>query len=119
MRAVPHRQPPALTGLVAARASDTRATPGQPSERLLHGPAAQVMVELDDKKRVALEATWRKVNDDFGSIFSTLLPGTTAKLEPQQGCSFLEGAHRREQRWRCSCHSLGGGGCARAGDAPP
>ena len=51
----------------------------------------QVMVELDEKKRVALENTWRKVTADFGSIFSTLLPGTTAKLEPQEGRSFLEG----------------------------
>lgn len=32
-----------------------------------------------------------QVNVDFGSIFSTLLPGTTAKLEPQEGCSFMEG----------------------------
>ena len=48
-------------------------------------------MELDEKKRVALENTWRKVNADFGSIFSTLLPGTTAKLEPQEGRSFLEG----------------------------
>ena len=28
---------------------------------------------------------------DFGSIFSTLLPGTMAKLEPPEGCSFLDG----------------------------
>ncbi|GFS43399.1 structural maintenance of chromosomes (SMC) family protein [Actinidia rufa] len=28
---------------------------------------------------------------DFGSIFSTLLPGTMAKLEPLEGCSFSDG----------------------------
>jgi structural maintenance of chromosome 2 len=50
------------------------------------------MEELDEKKRAALEQTWLKVNEDFGSIFGTLLPGTTAKLEPQEGKSFLEGA---------------------------
>lgn len=49
------------------------------------------MEELDEKKREALEQTWLKVNEDFGSIFGTLLPGTTAKLEPQEGRSFLEG----------------------------
>ena len=27
----------------------------------------------------------------FGSIFSTLLPGTTAKLEPPEGADFLQG----------------------------
>jgi hypothetical protein len=32
-----------------------------------------------------------QVNRDFGSIFSTLLPGTQAKLEPPEGQSFLEG----------------------------
>lgn len=46
---------------------------------------------MDEKKREALEKTWRKVNGDFGAIFSTLLPGTTAKLDPQEGCSFMEG----------------------------
>lgn len=28
---------------------------------------------------------------DFGSIFSTLLPGTMAKLEPPEGGNFLDG----------------------------
>lgn len=50
-----------------------------------------VINELDVKKTQALEATWVKVNKDFGSIFSTLLPGTTAKLEPLDGCSVMDG----------------------------
>lgn len=41
-----------------------------------------VIKELDTKKNEALETTWVKVTKDFGSIFGTLLPGTTAKLEP-------------------------------------
>lgn len=41
-----------------------------------------VIKELDTKKNEALETTWVKVTKDFGSIFSTLLPGTTAKLDP-------------------------------------
>ncbi|KAL6586502.1 Structural maintenance of chromosomes protein 2 [Orobanche minor] len=32
-----------------------------------------------------------EVNKDFGSIFSTLLPGTMAKLEPLEGYSLLDG----------------------------
>ena len=60
---------------------------------------AQVIAELDEKKREALEITWNKVNGDFGSIFATLLPGTSAKLEPQEGHSFLDGA-RLEQLTR-------------------
>ncbi len=47
--------------------------------------------ELDQKKKAALKATWLKVNQDFGGIFSTLLPGTMAKLEPPEGLSYLDG----------------------------
>jgi len=41
-----------------------------------------VIEDLDDKKKKAINQTWQKVNEDFGSIFSMLLPGTMAKLEP-------------------------------------
>mmetsp|Transcript_27648 Transcript_27648/g.46362 ORF Transcript_27648/g.46362 Transcript_27648/m.46362 type:complete len:1173 (+) Transcript_27648:65-3583(+) len=41
-----------------------------------------VIEELEEKKTDALRVTWQKVNKDFGSIFSTLLPGVTAKLDP-------------------------------------
>jgi len=56
--------------------------------------ADQVIEELDEKKKSALKATWLKVNQDFGAIFSTLLPGTQAKLEPPEGESFLDGEAR-------------------------
>ena len=55
-------------------------------------PHAQVIAELDEKKREALERTWRKVNADFGSIFAMLLPGTSARLDPPEGGTFLDGA---------------------------
>lgn len=55
-------------------------------------PALQrVIVELDEKKNEALRTTWAKVNKDFGSIFSTLLPGVTAKLDPPEGGTVLDG----------------------------
>ena len=57
----------------------------------------QVIAELDEKKREALKKTWRKVDADFGSIFATLLPGTSAKLEPPESASFLAGARRLTQ----------------------
>mmetsp|Transcript_7154 Transcript_7154/g.12012 ORF Transcript_7154/g.12012 Transcript_7154/m.12012 type:complete len:1198 (-) Transcript_7154:278-3871(-) len=50
-----------------------------------------VIAELEEKKIEALQKTWAKVNSDFGSIFSTLLPGTDAKLEPQEGRPVEEG----------------------------
>ena len=48
-----------------------------------------VIGELDEKKKEALSVTWNKVNADFGSIFSTLLPGTSAKLEPPEARSSI------------------------------
>ena len=63
-------------------------------------PCCQVIAELDEKKREALEKTWRKVNQDFGSIFSMLLPGTSAKLEPPEDCTFLDGRKPLFARWK-------------------
>lgn len=50
--------------------------------------------ELDNKAKSAIKQTWLKVNEYFGNIFSTLLPGASAKLEPPEGQSYLEGAVR-------------------------
>lgn len=49
---------------------------------------------------------------DFGSIFSTLLPGTMAKLEPPEGCSFLDGLEVKVafgSVWKQSLSELSGG----------
>jgi len=54
-----------------------------------------VIKELDEKKKKALQTAHKQVNKDFGSIFSTLLPGATAKLEPPQGMSVLDGLEVR------------------------
>ncbi|WOL09777.1 structural maintenance of chromosomes protein 2-1-like [Canna indica] len=72
----------------------------------------KVIEELDEKKKETLKVTWVKVNKDFGSIFSTLLPGTTAKLEPPEGCSFLDGLEVRVAFgtvWKQSLSELSGG----------
>ncbi|KAK5817604.1 hypothetical protein PVK06_022531 [Gossypium arboreum] len=55
----------------------------------------KTLEELDEKKKETLKVTLVKVNKDFGSIFSTLLPGAMAKLEPPEGCSFLDGLEVR------------------------
>ncbi|GKV17575.1 hypothetical protein SLEP1_g28058 [Rubroshorea leprosula] len=72
----------------------------------------KVIEELDEKKKETLKVTWTKVNSDFGSIFSTLLPGTMAKLEPPEGCSFLDGLEVRVafgSVWKQSLSELSGG----------
>ncbi|KAI4323792.1 hypothetical protein L6164_023370 [Bauhinia variegata] len=71
-----------------------------------------VIEELDEKKKATLSVTWDKVNNDFGSIFSTLLPGAMAKLEPPEGCNFLDGLEVRVAFggvWKQSLSELSGG----------
>lgn len=71
-----------------------------------------VIEELDVKKKSELERTWKKVNRDFGSIFSTLLPGATAKLEPPEGMEAWEGLEVKVafgDVWKESLSELSGG----------
>jgi structural maintenance of chromosome 2 len=71
-----------------------------------------VISELDVKKVQALQTTWVKVNKDFGSIFSTLLPGTAAKLDIPEGCTVMDGLEVRvafNGVWKESLTELSGG----------
>ncbi|KIW48452.1 uncharacterized protein PV06_01033 [Exophiala oligosperma] len=75
----------------------------------------ETIVTLDEYKKEALVKTWRKVTEDFGNIFSDLLPGNnTAKLVPldddinriQQG---LEVKVCLGKVWKQSLTELSGG----------
>ncbi|GJZ30574.1 structural maintenance of chromosomes protein 2-1 [Tanacetum coccineum] len=71
-----------------------------------------VIEEVDAKKKEILQATWVKVNSNFGSIFSTLLPGTMAKLVPPEGGSCFDGLEVRVALggvWKQSLSELSGG----------
>lgn len=71
-----------------------------------------VIEELDVKKKTELQRTWKKVNKDFGSIFSTLLPGASAKLEPPGGMEAWEGLEVKVafgDVWKESLSELSGG----------
>lgn len=46
---------------------------------------------MDKKESDAIENIWTKVSEQIGHIFSTLLPGTDAKLEPPEGETYLDG----------------------------
>jgi len=72
----------------------------------------QVILELDEKKNEALQKTWTKVNKDFGSIFATLLPGVTAKLDPPENGTVLDGLEVKvafNGVWKESLTELSGG----------
>lgn len=71
-----------------------------------------VIKELDMKKNEAVEKTWQKVTKDFGMIFSTLLPGTTAKLQPVDPDRILDGLQVKVafgSVWKESLTELSGG----------
>lgn len=71
-----------------------------------------VIENLDARKKIELERVWKKVNKDFGSIFSTLLPGTSAKLEPPEGMQSWEGLEVKiafGDIWKESLSELSGG----------
>ncbi|VDD92839.1 unnamed protein product [Enterobius vermicularis] len=72
-----------------------------------------VIAKLDEKKKNEILKAHEKVNKDFGNIFSTLLPGTSAKLEPPFGAkSALEGLEVKvafRGKWKESLGELSGG----------
>uniref|UniRef100_A0A915IJC3 Structural maintenance of chromosomes protein n=1 Tax=Romanomermis culicivorax TaxID=13658 RepID=A0A915IJC3_ROMCU len=71
-----------------------------------------VIKGLDEKKKIALEEAWLRVNQDFGSIFSTLLPNASVKLEPPAGQTVLDGLEVRVgfgNVWKESLSELSGG----------
>ncbi|XP_021236824.1 structural maintenance of chromosomes protein 2 isoform X2 [Numida meleagris] len=68
--------------------------------------------ELDRKKNKALHIAWEKVNKDFGSIFSMLLPGAKAMLIPSKKQNILEGLEFRVglgNIWKENLTELSGG----------
>ncbi|GJJ10545.1 hypothetical protein Clacol_004772 [Clathrus columnatus] len=72
----------------------------------------ETIAELDRYKRDALYKTWEKVNSDFGGIFSELLPGNFAKLQPPEGKDLTNGLEVKVQLgsvWKQSLTELSGG----------
>merc|ERR1740138_1163553 len=72
----------------------------------------EVIGDLDEKKSETLRRTWAKVNKDFDSIFSTLLPNTNAKLEAPAGMDETEGLEIKvafNGVWKQSLTELSGG----------
>lgn len=72
----------------------------------------RVIEGLDQKKNEALKSTYAKVNKDFGSIFSTLLTGASARLDPPEGGTVLDGLEVKVafgNTWKESLTELSGG----------
>ena len=71
----------------------------------------KIIQNLDEEKKKKLKVAWNEVDSNFGSIFSTLLPGTQAKLRPPDG-DFLKGLEVKvgfNGMWKESLTELSGG----------
>ncbi|XP_063695343.1 structural maintenance of chromosomes protein 2-like [Bolinopsis microptera] len=72
----------------------------------------KVIKELDEKKNRAVRRAWEQVNKDFGSIFSTLLPGARVKLQTLEGRPVTDGLEVKVgfgEVWKESLTELSGG----------
>lgn len=70
------------------------------------------MAEVDDKKRDELKKAHTKINVDFGSIFSTFLPNSNAKLSAPSGKTIFDGLEVKVafgEVWKDSLTELSGG----------
>ncbi|KAL4761998.1 condensin subunit SMC2 [Aspergillus foveolatus] len=72
----------------------------------------ETIINLNEYKKEALHKTWTKVNADFGQIFSELLPGSFAKLDPPEGKDITDGLEVKVSLgkvWKQSLTELSGG----------
>ncbi len=72
----------------------------------------KAIVELDDKRKDALDDIYSKVNKNLDSIYSSLLPGTKAKLDTLPGKKLMDGLELRvafNNKWKSSLSELSGG----------
>jgi structural maintenance of chromosome 2 len=72
----------------------------------------KAILELDEKRKEALEDIYSSVNKNLDSIYSTLLPGTKAKLDMVEGKNLMDGLELRvafNNTWKKSLSELSGG----------
>ncbi|KAL6267069.1 hypothetical protein P5V15_000145 [Pogonomyrmex californicus] len=72
----------------------------------------ETIKHLDEKKKQTLLKAWKQINKDFGSIFSTLLPGAEAKLQPPENETITDGLEVKvgfSGVWKESLGELSGG----------
>jgi hypothetical protein len=71
----------------------------------------KTIYEIDEEKKRELENSCRKISKDFGAIFSTILPGVTAKLLPMDEHDLTQGLQIKvafNNQWKESLDELSG-----------
>lgn len=72
----------------------------------------QMLRDLDEKKKQAVQLAYNQVKKDFGSIFTTLLPGANATLAPPKNMTIVEGLEIKVSLggiWKENLTELSGG----------
>lgn len=72
----------------------------------------KTIANLDERKKKELKKAVQEVDANFGGIFSSILPGTQAKLTPPPGQDFLKGLEVKigfNGLWKESLNELSGG----------
>lgn len=72
----------------------------------------ETIIELDIKRKESIEQVYNFVNEKFNSIYSTFLPGASAKLVTLDGKSILKGLEMKvafNDTWKNSLSELSGG----------
>ncbi|KAM9251181.1 LOW QUALITY PROTEIN: structural maintenance of chromosomes protein 2 [Cariama cristata] len=83
-------------------------------KRIVENDKSKILAAIEelDQKTEALHVAWKKVNEDFGAIFSTLLPGARAMLVPCKTQNVLDGLEFRValgKTWKENLTELSGG----------
>lgn len=73
------------------------------------GKLHDIISSLDERKQECIAETWKKVNSNLGEIYSMLLPGATAKLEPVDDLKGLEMQVAFNNDWKENLGELSGG----------
>lgn len=71
-----------------------------------------ILKDLDAEKMELLRKAWQQVTENFGNIFSVLLPGAQATLVPSPGMEFYQGLNIKvgfNDVWKESLTELSGG----------
>lgn len=75
----------------------------------------KAIIELDSKRKETLEKVFQTVSESINKIYSTLLPGTKAKIEKVNQDDLMAGIEMRvafHGQWKESLSELSGGQCS-------
>ncbi|CAJ0959738.1 unnamed protein product, partial [Mesorhabditis belari] len=104
-----------LNGMQILQAAEDNVLNLQKKKEILHADKKTILETiktLDERKEKEVIRAYEKVTKEFGNIFTTLLPGAEAKLQPPSGKTALDGLEVKvgfNGKWKESLGELSGG----------